>query len=245
MSDHYARDYYADPANAAAFEGERFHGRFGKFLEEWDLRLFLGSPSLLLPEGARVLDLGAGSGRLTIPLCTCIPRVSVTALDFSEAMLAHLRGKCAGLDNPPQIITANAADTGLPAQSFDAVFASRLLMHLPDWQAGLTELCRLSRDYLLFDFPPTPSIGAALRRVPALQKKETHHYMRLTDVKAELARHGFAPVEIRKSFILPIRLHLKLNAPRVSMTLEGALALLGLRALLGAPVFVLARRTPL
>jgi SAM-dependent methyltransferase len=238
-----ARDYYADPEHAAGFEGERFFGKFGRLLLEHDLRLFLGSRGDVIPAGARILDAGAGTGRLTLPLCQRVPPLSVTALDFSEAMLDQLRAKCANLPNPPQIIHADITQTGLPSRAFHAVLSARVLMHLPDWRAGLAELCRLSADFLLFDFPPAPSLGAWLAKMPALQKEERHAYLRLPHIKAELARHGFAPVAIRKSFVLPIRLHLKLNAPGVSRLVEGGLALLGLRTWLGAPVFVLARRS--
>ncbi|MFQ5616388.1 MAG: class I SAM-dependent methyltransferase [Anaerolineales bacterium] len=241
---HYARRYYDDPAHAQAFEKGRFYGRFGAFLQRWDQDLFLRSPLLQLGPGAQILDAGAGTGRLTIPLCREFPRARVTALDFSDAMLAQLTQKSAGLPNPPRILRGDVLETGFESGQFDLVISSRVLMHLPDWERGLTELCRVSKDYLVFDFPPTRSVGAFGKGLSSQNRvAEAYTYLRLKDVKHALSGQGFAVLDVKKSFVLPIRAHLKLNAPAISKGAEGLFRLVGLTALLGAPVFVLARRS--
>jgi len=69
--------------------------------------------------GARVLELGAGTGRLAIPLART--GLSVTALDASAAMLAQLRA--ADSDQRIEAIETDMVD-GLPSGPFDAVLVA-------------------------------------------------------------------------------------------------------------------------
>ena len=72
-----------------------------------------------MPRGARVLELGAGTGRLAIPLAQT--GLTVTALDASAAMLAQLRA--ADAEQRVQTIEADMVD-GLPPGPFDAVLVA-------------------------------------------------------------------------------------------------------------------------
>jgi SAM-dependent methyltransferase len=75
----------------------------------------------LLHEGADVLDLGCGIGRLAAALA---PRVhSVLGMDISEGMLAQARTRCASLPNLRLVHTAGQDLDGLAAGSLDLVLA--------------------------------------------------------------------------------------------------------------------------
>jgi SAM-dependent methyltransferase len=69
--------------------------------------------------GARVLELGAGTGRLAIPLAQT--GLAVTALDASAPMLARLRA--ADPDQRVETLQADMVD-GLPPGPFDAVLVA-------------------------------------------------------------------------------------------------------------------------
>ena len=96
-----------------------------------------------------LLEVGAGTGRLLLPLAGCVPHV--TALDYSPEMLAQLRLKrppptlqtvCCPLEEAPQHVPLH-----------DAVLSAWSLAYQSDLRAALHTLKSLSRRvvYLLED----------------------------------------------------------------------------------------------
>src|SRR5262249_36180857 len=87
--DHYGYRVYADPNVAQSFDTDRFGGKIGEYVKETQERLLFS----ILPDvkGRHIVDVGAGTGRITIPL---IERgASVTACDASRQMLDVLATK--------------------------------------------------------------------------------------------------------------------------------------------------------
>ena len=94
-----------------------------------------------VPAASKILDVGCGHGRYSIPLAEAGHRV--TATDVSQAMLDILdrnRG-----DLPIEIRCGDAY--ALPAENaeFDVVFSNDFMGHFPDWQTLLKEQCRVCR----------------------------------------------------------------------------------------------------
>src|SRR5256714_15692620 len=123
---------------------------FGRAGADWDetvgdvglaaLRALLAG--LGLPEGADVLDWGAGTGLLLPIIAELIgPHGSIVALDASVAMLHQAMSRCPVQD--VRFVVADAAHTGLPSASFDAVLCIRAFPHFPDKPAPLREAARL------------------------------------------------------------------------------------------------------
>jgi len=84
-----------------------------------------------LSGGERVLDLGAGSGFLSLAMA---PRVrEVVAVDISDAMLERLQAEAqeAGLVNV-EVQVADLAALDCPANSVDVIVSSYALHHLTD-----------------------------------------------------------------------------------------------------------------
>ena len=83
-----------------------------------------------LPEGARVLDLGCGSG---VPTTRRLARrFEVTGIDISEKQVELAR-----LNVPKAtFIQADMADLDFPAESFDGVTAYYSIIHLPRDEQG-------------------------------------------------------------------------------------------------------------
>lgn len=84
-------------------------------------------------EGADVVDLGCGSGQLTLALAA--QARSVVAVDFSPAMLARLDEKAAtmGLGNI-QTVEATLQSVDLPEGSVDVIVSNYACHHLRDRQ---------------------------------------------------------------------------------------------------------------
>ena len=94
--------------------------------------------------GKKILDVGAGTGRLSIPLVNA--GAEVTALDVSERMLMELYRK------NKKIKTVAGDAEGLPFgnETFDIVTAAFLIVHLKDPSRFFDEAYRVLKDGGLF-----------------------------------------------------------------------------------------------
>jgi ubiquinone/menaquinone biosynthesis C-methylase UbiE len=122
--------------------------------------------------GGVVVDVGCGTGRALPPLRAAIgPGGTLIALDLTPEMLAAAR---------PAVRLAGAATVIADARalpftdgSADAIFAAGLVNHLPDTEAGLRELARVTgRGGLLVLFHPSGRSALAARHGHALSPDE-------------------------------------------------------------------------
>ena len=88
---------------------------------------------LLPPPPARVLDVGAGTGFLSLLMAR--EGYGVTALDLAPGMLAELSAKARVRGLEVSVVEANAADP--PRDGFDAVVERHVVWTLPDPKAAL------------------------------------------------------------------------------------------------------------
>ena len=91
---------------------------------------------LNLRPGMKVLDVGCGPGRLTLPVARAVGEDGeVVALDLQQDMLDRVkrRAGAAGLRNVRTLLAA-AGQAGLPPRSFDLVLLSYVLGELPRHQ---------------------------------------------------------------------------------------------------------------
>jgi ubiquinone/menaquinone biosynthesis C-methylase UbiE len=110
--------------------------------------------------GERILDLGCGTGTLTLMIQKSQPRARITALDGDEKVLAIARRKA--LSAGMQSIRWDrglAYDLPYPDMSFDLVFSSLVIHHLslPDKQKTFREVKRTLRPggrFFIADFGP-------------------------------------------------------------------------------------------
>lgn len=104
-----------------------------------------------VPKGARVLDAGCGEGALSVLLAE--RGVTVVGTDISKPNIerAQAFAKERGVTIPFSVADASALP--FEDQSFDVVISSHVLEHLPDFDAGLRELLRVSRGRVIFAVP--------------------------------------------------------------------------------------------
>jgi SAM-dependent methyltransferase len=117
--------------NAAVYDR-----RHGAVLAESAARRLAAAADLA--PGARVLDVGAGTGRAAIALATLGFRV--VAVDPARPMIDSLRAKAARL--PLHAVAAAAAQLPVSPRSFDAVVLARLLYLLPNWREAVCDAIR-------------------------------------------------------------------------------------------------------
>jgi ubiquinone/menaquinone biosynthesis C-methylase UbiE len=111
-------------------------------------------------DGARVLEVGCGPGRLSIRLARQ-HGLDVTGLDLDPAMIerasanADRRGN--GEERQPSFLVGDVASLAFPDGSFDLVVSTLSMHHWADPTAGLAEVGRVLRPdarALVWDFRP-------------------------------------------------------------------------------------------
>ena len=83
-----------------------------------------------IPVGAKVLDVGSGTGVLLPYLHAAVgAQGKITAVDFSEKMLAKAQEKFANLGNV-DFIVGDVLEMNIPAESIDVVICLNFFPHL-------------------------------------------------------------------------------------------------------------------
>ncbi len=98
-----------------------------------------------LPRGARVVDVAAGPGTLSLLAAAAGARVS--AIDFSAEMVAQFRSRAiaGGLADAVDIHLGDGQRLPFESGAYDAAFSMFGLMFFPDRLAGLREMRRVLR----------------------------------------------------------------------------------------------------
>jgi SAM-dependent methyltransferase len=110
------------------------------------------------PDGARVLEVGCGPGRLSGQLAGQ-HGLEVTGLDLDPAMIARARANTDRAVNRggrrPSFLVSDVAALAFPDRSFDLVVSTLSMHHWADPTAGLAEIGRVMRPgarALIWDF---------------------------------------------------------------------------------------------
>lgn len=125
----------ADAARLDAFYAPQVE-HYDRFRE----RLLHGREQLVarlaLPAGARIVDLGGGTGRNIECFGTRLAQIaSYEVVDLCEPMLAHARARA---ERVPQMRVTHAdATRWRPREPVDAVILSYALSMIPNWRAAL------------------------------------------------------------------------------------------------------------
>src|SRR3954469_17338730 len=91
--------------------------------------------------GQRVLDVGSGTGALTVELARRVGGEAVTAVDPSDAFVLAVRSRVPGAT----VLRASAESLPLPHAAFDAALAQLVVHFMDDPVAGLREMGRVTR----------------------------------------------------------------------------------------------------
>lgn len=104
-----------------------------------------------LQPGAKVLDVGTGTGELAFMLAKHVgPKGEVHGVDFSPAMLELARGRMArrieeGQSSTVNFLLGDALALPYPAETFDGVVSAFLLRNVVDLPETLKEMARVCR----------------------------------------------------------------------------------------------------
>ena len=146
-----------------------------------------------------VLDIGAGSGRVSIPIARSLTGGHVIALDISPQMLSCLEAeaKKKGIGNKIRPLLADAASSGLENESVDLVVSNNVLHELADPQATLLDAFRVLKPggkIILCDFAK----NLTWLLMKPFHGKSSHGPLDTEEVKALLDRAGFDSVRVQR-----------------------------------------------
>lgn len=119
-----------------------------------------------LPAGARVLDVGCGTGELELRLAPLFPQASFLGIDVEEPHLDRARERCAPYGDRVRFDPGDALALSFPSGQFDLVISRHVLQVLPDAPRAVAEMARvtkpggrlhlLAEDYGMLWYHPTP-----------------------------------------------------------------------------------------
>jgi ubiquinone/menaquinone biosynthesis C-methylase UbiE len=111
---------------------------------------------LQLRDGQHIADVGCGMGADVFEIARIVGSSgSVVGVDFSEAMIVEARRRAEALNLPVAFHVGDAQELQFDDATFDACRSERMLMHVPDADAALTEMVRVTKPggrISIFDF---------------------------------------------------------------------------------------------
>jgi len=232
----------ADIATSSEDYANRFDGDIGRWFLETQTRLTL---ELLedLPPGATVLDVGGGHAQITPSLIQA--GYKVTVVGSNVACSRRLKPWIDGVSCRFEVTDLGA----LPyeAQSFDAVVCLRLLPHSVAWTGLIGQLCRITRQTILLDYPSVRSVNILSGPLFALKKgieRNTRPFRLFApgQIRTAFREHGFSVTAERPQFLLPMALHRFGKRAGPSRLVEDSVRAVGLTRWFGSPILIRADR---
>lgn len=227
----------ADIETSSDTYAKRFSGAAGRWMLEVQEKTTLRLIADMKP--GKALDVGGGHGQITIPLCR--EGFNVEVIGSAESCRARIaqpiqEGKC-------RFQVGNVIDLPFEDNSFPLVVAFRLLTHCADWPKLISELCRVSSQTVVVDYPTSQSINAiapALFKAKKRLEKDTRTWrlFRHAEVLKEFKSNNFHMKASRAQFFWPMVLHRTVKSRKLSVFLESGPRILGLTHLAGSPVIV-------
>jgi len=242
-SQHYSYTTYADTKMARSFDERRFGGPIGELVASTQARVLANMIGRIADRV--ILDVGTGTGRAAVMLA--LGGASVTAVDASEEMLEVARRRAADSGVRVTFQHGDAHALAFGNRAFDVTVCLRVLMHVPDWQKCMSELCRVSERLVVFDYPSATSaamLHSLTRRAvhAAFGKTEAYRVFGHGTIAKELERNGFRIRSVHRQFAMPIQLHRAIGSRRFTEFSEDILDRAGLLKVFGSPVTVCAER---
>jgi demethylmenaquinone methyltransferase/2-methoxy-6-polyprenyl-1,4-benzoquinol methylase len=179
---------------------------------DWFVSLALGGEGRLrrwlidlaeLKSGEHVLDVGCGTGTLLLSAAERVgPSGAVCGIDAATEMIAYARHKAASRGVALEVVEGSAEKLPYPDSSFDVIFCTFVLHHLPEDMRGgaIGEMRRVLRPggrMVVADLRPPGSLRAMLSLVQLLHLRAPHRLLDVFELEPLLVNLGFTNIQRR------------------------------------------------
>lgn len=217
---------------------EEYTRRFSGKVGHWFLEVQQTATQILLENitgNHNIIDFGGGHGQNYW-----------LAADNSNSYTVHASDECClehiNLDHTQvKQVIGGLVNSGLDSRSFNIAMSYRMLAHLQDWQGHIAELCRVSNNHVIIEFPNAKSVNAFAENLFSMKKSvegNTRQFalFQLKQLQDEFAKHGFTLEQTQGQYLWPMALHRALKIKALSRALEGLAALIIPKKRFGSPL---------
>lgn len=233
----------ADIETSSDEYARRFSGSIGEYFLRVQTKITL---ELLKPySNATVLDIGGGHAQMAVPLVEHGYKVTVTgSADVCRERLDRFLPT-----DSFEYITCNMLNLPFEDNCFDVVLAFRLLPHVNQWQKFISEMCRVSRNVVIFDYPDIRSFNFLYRLLFGAKKAlegntRPFRLFNRREILQVLGEQKFRQPILKPQFFAPMALHRISNSGTISKILEFFFRVVGMTNLFGSPVIIKATKLP-
>lgn len=228
---------HADIETSGDEYAKRFSGPVGAWMLKVQEQIVLSMVDRLEPE--RILDVGGGHGQLAVPLCKA--DYPVTVLGTSELCQNRIAGVVES--GQCEFIVGSLVDLPFEDRFFDVTICFRLVAHCQEWPLVIKEICRVSRETVIIDYPAKHSLnalGPLFFRAKKRLEKNTRPWTNFTHKRIldAFKEHGFSLKSREKEFFLPLVIHRMMRCRPCSTAVESLFKELAMTRLWGSPVIV-------
>lgn len=189
-------------AEASTYDLSRYVSAGGQHVDAFHKRLISSVLFSRLPQSAKVLEMGCGTGRLIQHFLEL--KRDVSGMDASEKMLQIARNRVG--DKAP-LSLGSAYALPYAEHSFDSVYSILVLNLLKDYQSAFNEVSRVLKDggYFLFNVPNLQSIYFPVGLYVNLRGKTTgknaagyrySHWFTRSEIRTALAQSSFTLISV-------------------------------------------------
>jgi len=194
-------------------------------------------------DNGTVLDVGGGHGQLVTVLRK--RKCDITILGSDSA--CHNRIRQMEKNDDLKCITADLLNLPFADCSYDLVTSIRLVSHVTAWERLIDELCRVSKKYVIIDYPTVSSLNVLTPFLFRIKKEiegntRTYRSFSHNEIAKQFQANNYSIVAQQGQFFLPMVLYRMLRGARTLQKLESILRHVGITKTLGSPVLLLAEK---
>jgi ubiquinone/menaquinone biosynthesis C-methylase UbiE len=174
-----------------------------------------------VPDRARVLDIGCGTGLFARKLLTTHPTATVVGLDLSESMLDRARVNCSDVSDRLVLVHGDSEKLPFADSSFDLVTCIHSFHHYPNHENVLREMHRVSKpngQVLIIDGDRDGWLGWLIYDWVVATIEGAVHHCSASEFCDLLGRTGFHQVGQERCGLVPLLLtHARALKPAVRL----------------------------